>query len=70
MADQLVSTLETVPENLLANSGQCVDTRSNTRSTSVDTRDLLRTPFGLIWDNVSTLDQIVSTLEALQKKNI
>ncbi|MQM11581.1 hypothetical protein Taro_044487, partial [Colocasia esculenta] len=32
--DQVVSTLETLPENLLANLGQCVDTRSS----SVDTR--------------------------------
>ncbi|MQL77248.1 hypothetical protein Taro_009656 [Colocasia esculenta] len=38
----------------------CVDTRSS----SVDTRGLPRTPFGLIWDSVSTLDQVVSTLEA------
>ncbi|MQM08612.1 hypothetical protein Taro_041468, partial [Colocasia esculenta] len=44
--DQVVSTLETLPENFWANSGQCVDTRSS----SVDTRDLPRTP-------VSTLDQ-------------
>ncbi|MQL72481.1 hypothetical protein Taro_004825, partial [Colocasia esculenta] len=46
-------------------SGQCVDTRSS----SVDTRGLLRTPFGLIWDSVSTLDQVVSTLEAFPENN-
>ncbi|MQL67858.1 hypothetical protein Taro_000086 [Colocasia esculenta] len=40
--------------------GQCVDTRSS----SVDTRGLPRTPFRPIWDSLSTLDQVVSTLEA------
>ncbi|MQM06292.1 hypothetical protein Taro_039114, partial [Colocasia esculenta] len=45
---------------------RCVDTRSS----SVDTRGLPRTPFGLIWDSVSTLDQVVSTLEALPEKHI
>ncbi|MQL82094.1 hypothetical protein Taro_014548, partial [Colocasia esculenta] len=44
-----------------ANLGQCVDTRSG----SVDTRDLPRIPSGLFWDIVSTLDQVVSTLETL-----
>ncbi|MQM02683.1 hypothetical protein Taro_035451 [Colocasia esculenta] len=39
---------------------RCVDTRSS----SVDTRGIPRTPFGPIWDSVSTLDQVVSTLEA------
>ncbi|MQM06363.1 hypothetical protein Taro_039184 [Colocasia esculenta] len=62
--DQVVSTLETFPENFLANLGQCVDTRSS----SVDTRGLPRTPFGLIWNSVSTLDQVVSTREALPEK--
>ncbi|MQM10112.1 hypothetical protein Taro_043004 [Colocasia esculenta] len=33
-------------------------------SSSVDTRDLPRKPFVPIWDSVSTLDQVVSTLEA------
>ncbi|MQM10906.1 hypothetical protein Taro_043808 [Colocasia esculenta] len=46
--------------------GQCVDTRSG----SVDTRELPRTPSGLFWDSVSTLDQLVSTLVALPEQNI
>ncbi|MQL67972.1 hypothetical protein Taro_000261 [Colocasia esculenta] len=44
-----------------------VDTGSSsvdTGSSSVDTRDLPRKPFVPIWDSVSTLDQVVSTLEA------
>ncbi|MQL92892.1 hypothetical protein Taro_025524 [Colocasia esculenta] len=40
----------------------------DTRSTSVDTRGLPRTPFELFWDSVSTLDQVVSTLVALPEK--
>ncbi|MQL74668.1 hypothetical protein Taro_007042 [Colocasia esculenta] len=44
--------------------GQCVDTRSG----SVDTRELPRTPSGLFWDSVLTLDQVVSTLVALPEK--
>ncbi|MQL75598.1 hypothetical protein Taro_007987 [Colocasia esculenta] len=36
----------------------------DTRSSSVDTRDPPRKPYGPIWDSVSTLDQVVSTLEA------
>ncbi|MQM04764.1 hypothetical protein Taro_037569 [Colocasia esculenta] len=39
----------------------------DTRSSSVNTRDLLRKPVVPIWDSVSTLDQVVSTLEAFQK---
>ncbi|MQL83815.1 hypothetical protein Taro_016313 [Colocasia esculenta] len=48
----------------MANLGQCVDTSSS----SVDTRGLPRTPFGLFWDSVSTLDQVVSTLVPFQNK--
>ncbi|MQM01393.1 hypothetical protein Taro_034148 [Colocasia esculenta] len=48
--------------------GSCsVDTGSSSvdiGSSSVDTRDLPRKPFVPIWDSVSTLDQVVSTLEA------
>ncbi|MQM05567.1 hypothetical protein Taro_038378 [Colocasia esculenta] len=62
--DQVVSTLETLPENFWANSRQCVDTRSG----SVDTRDLPRTPFELFWDSVSTLYQVVLTLVAFPEK--
>ncbi|MQL97458.1 hypothetical protein Taro_030147 [Colocasia esculenta] len=36
----------------------------DTGSSSVDTRDLPRKPFVPIWDSVTTLDQVVSTLEA------
>ncbi|MQL69509.1 hypothetical protein Taro_001799 [Colocasia esculenta] len=43
----------------------CVDTRSG----SVDTRGLPRTLFGLFWDSVSTLPQVVSTLVALPEQN-
>ncbi|MQL86168.1 hypothetical protein Taro_018708 [Colocasia esculenta] len=52
--DQVVSTLDQLPETFWVKLGQCVDTRSG----SVDTRDLPRTPSGLFWDSVSTLDQI------------
>ncbi|MQM02898.1 hypothetical protein Taro_035669 [Colocasia esculenta] len=44
---------------------KCVDTRSG----SVDTRGLPRTLFGLFWDSVSTLPQVVSTLVALPEQN-
>ncbi|MQL92013.1 hypothetical protein Taro_024627 [Colocasia esculenta] len=60
----VVSTLETALRTFWVNLGQCVDTRSS----SVDTRDLPRTLFGLFWDSVSTLDQVVSTLVPFQKK--
>ncbi|MQL68356.1 hypothetical protein Taro_000646 [Colocasia esculenta] len=36
----------------------------DTRSGSVDTRDSSQKTFWPIWDSVSTLDQLVSTLEA------
>ncbi|MQL77506.1 hypothetical protein Taro_009914, partial [Colocasia esculenta] len=36
----------------------------DTRSSSVDTRGLPRKPVVPVWDSVSTLDQVVSTLEA------
>ncbi|MQM23169.1 hypothetical protein Taro_056233 [Colocasia esculenta] len=55
-----VDTRDSSQKTCCASMGQCVDTRSS----SVDTRGLLRTPFRLIWDSVSTLDQVVSTLEA------
>ncbi|MQL76169.1 hypothetical protein Taro_008543 [Colocasia esculenta] len=55
-----VDTRDSSQKICCASMGQCVDTRSS----SVDTRGLPRTPFGLIWDSVSTLDQVVSTLEA------
>ncbi|MQL83380.1 hypothetical protein Taro_015873 [Colocasia esculenta] len=61
---QVVSTLETAPRTFWVNLGQCVDTSSS----SVDTRDLPRTLFGLFWDSVSTIDQVVSTLVPFQKK--
>ncbi|MQL85780.1 hypothetical protein Taro_018297 [Colocasia esculenta] len=54
-----------------------VDTRDSFEKTlwpiwdsSVDTRGLPRTPSGLIWDSVSTLVQVVSTLEALSEQHI
>ncbi|MQM22446.1 hypothetical protein Taro_055498 [Colocasia esculenta] len=56
-----VDTRDPSQNTFWANLGQCVDTRSG----SVDTRDLPRTPSGLFWDSVSTLDQVVSTLVAL-----
>ncbi|MQL93573.1 hypothetical protein Taro_026219 [Colocasia esculenta] len=59
-----VDTRDSSRNNLLANLGQCVDTSSS----SVDTRGLPRTPFGLFWDSVSTLAQVVSTLEPSQNK--
>ncbi|MQL93346.1 hypothetical protein Taro_025987 [Colocasia esculenta] len=37
----------------------------NTRSSSVDTRDSFQKTFWPIWDSVSTVDQVVSTLETL-----
>ncbi|MQL78989.1 hypothetical protein Taro_011431, partial [Colocasia esculenta] len=49
-----------------------VDTGSgsvDTRPGSVDTRYLPRTPSGLVWDSVSTLVQVVSTLVPFQNKN-
>ncbi|MQL97336.1 hypothetical protein Taro_030026 [Colocasia esculenta] len=55
-----VDTRDGSQKTCCANLGQCVDTRSS----SVDTRGLPRTSFGLIWDSVLTLDQVVSTLEA------
>ncbi|MQM23723.1 hypothetical protein Taro_056790 [Colocasia esculenta] len=58
---QVVSTLDQLPETFWVKLGQCVDTSSS----SVDTRELPRTPYGLFWDSVSTLDQLVSTLVAL-----
>ncbi|MQL99643.1 hypothetical protein Taro_032370 [Colocasia esculenta] len=48
-----VDTRDPSQNTFWANLGQCVDTRSS----SVDTRGLPRTPFGLIWDSVSTLAQ-------------
>ncbi|MQM18088.1 hypothetical protein Taro_051074, partial [Colocasia esculenta] len=42
----------------------------DTRSGSVDTRQLPRTLSGLFWDSVSTLAQVVSTLVALPEQNI
>ncbi|MQL67851.1 hypothetical protein Taro_000100 [Colocasia esculenta] len=62
--DQVVSTLDQLPETFWVKLGQCVDTSSS----SVDTRDLPRTLFGLFWDSVLTLDQVVSTLVPFQKK--
>ncbi|MQL82744.1 hypothetical protein Taro_015213 [Colocasia esculenta] len=59
-----VDTRDPSQNTLWANLRQCVDTRSG----SVDTRDLPRTPSGLFWDSVSTLDQVVSTLVALPEK--
>ncbi|MQL84598.1 hypothetical protein Taro_017098 [Colocasia esculenta] len=54
-----------------------VDTRDSSQNTfwpiwdsSVDTRDLPRTPSVLCWDNVSTLAQVVSTLVPFQNKNL
>ncbi|MQM00259.1 hypothetical protein Taro_032990 [Colocasia esculenta] len=58
-----VDTRDSSQKTCCASMGQCVDTRSS----SVDTRGLPRTPFGLIWDSVSTLDQVVSTLEAFSE---
>ncbi|MQL84537.1 hypothetical protein Taro_017045 [Colocasia esculenta] len=60
-----VDTRDSSQNNLLDNLGQCVDTNSS----SVDTRGLPRTPFELFWDSVSTLAQVVSTLEALPEQN-
>ncbi|MQL82745.1 hypothetical protein Taro_015212 [Colocasia esculenta] len=59
-----VDTRDPSQNTFWANLGQCVDTRSG----SVNIRDLPRTPSGLFWDNVSTLDQVVSTLVALPEK--
>ncbi|MQL86457.1 hypothetical protein Taro_018997 [Colocasia esculenta] len=61
-----VDTRDPSQNTFWANLGQCVDTRSG----SVDSRDLPKTPFGLFWDSVSTLYQVVSTLVALPEKNI
>ncbi|MQM02008.1 hypothetical protein Taro_034766 [Colocasia esculenta] len=61
-----VDTRDPSQNTFWANLGQCVDTRSS----SVDTRGLPRTPFELIWDSVSTLAQVVSTLEALPEQNL
>ncbi|MQL94062.1 hypothetical protein Taro_026722 [Colocasia esculenta] len=61
-----VDTRDSSQNNLLDNLGQCVDTSSS----SVDTRGLPRTPSGLFWDSVSTLDQVVSTLVALPEKKM
>ncbi|MQM16413.1 hypothetical protein Taro_049371 [Colocasia esculenta] len=61
-----VDTRDPSQNTFRAKLGQCVDTRSG----SVDTRGLPRTPLGLFWDNVSTLDQLVSTLEVLPEQNI
>ncbi|MQL69086.1 hypothetical protein Taro_001356 [Colocasia esculenta] len=40
----------------------------DTRSSSVDTRDSSQKTFWPIWDSVSTLDQVVSTLEAFPEQ--
>ncbi|MQL82119.1 hypothetical protein Taro_014586 [Colocasia esculenta] len=61
-----VDTRDPSQNTFWANLGQCVDSRSG----SVDTRDLPRTPSRLVWDSVSTLDQLVSTLEALPEQNL
>ncbi|MQM09220.1 hypothetical protein Taro_042087 [Colocasia esculenta] len=55
-----VDTRPSSQRNQSTGLNRCVDTRSS----SVDTRDLPKEPFGPIWDSVSTLDQVVSTLEA------
>ncbi|MQL76429.1 hypothetical protein Taro_008821 [Colocasia esculenta] len=61
-----VDTRDPSQNTFWANLGQCVDTRSG----SVDTRDLPRPPSRLVWESVSTLDQLVSTLEALPEQNL
>ncbi|MQL99587.1 hypothetical protein Taro_032311 [Colocasia esculenta] len=54
---QVVSTLVQVV------STQCFKYKAK-RSSSVDTRDSSQNTFWPIWDSVSTLAQVVSTLEA------
>ncbi|MQL88836.1 hypothetical protein Taro_021401 [Colocasia esculenta] len=54
-----VDTMLQTQGKIMQNWSSSVDTRSG----SVDTRDLPRKPFVPIWDSVSTLDQVVSTLE-------
>ncbi|MQM09832.1 hypothetical protein Taro_042710, partial [Colocasia esculenta] len=48
-------------DKIMQNWSSSVDTRSS----SVDTRDSFQKTFWPIWDSVSTLDQVVSTLETL-----
>ncbi|MQM13505.1 hypothetical protein Taro_046429 [Colocasia esculenta] len=62
VVDTESSSVDTRPSSQRTQStgSSCVDTGSS----SVDTRDVPIKPFVPIWDSVSTLDQVVSTLEA------
>ncbi|MQL98732.1 hypothetical protein Taro_031448 [Colocasia esculenta] len=64
--DQVVSTLETASRNLLANMGKCVDTSTS----SVDTRSAFQKTLCVNWDSVSTLAQLVTTLETFPEHHL
>ncbi|MQL70744.1 hypothetical protein Taro_003067 [Colocasia esculenta] len=55
-----VDTMLQTQDKIMQNWSSSVDTRS----CSVDTRDSSQKLSVSIWDSVSTLDQVVSTLEA------
>ncbi|MQM12057.1 hypothetical protein Taro_044970 [Colocasia esculenta] len=59
-----VNTMLQTQGKIMQNWSSSVDTRSS----SVDTRDSFQKTFWPIWDSVSTLDQVVSTLEAFPEK--
>ncbi|MQM14857.1 hypothetical protein Taro_047791 [Colocasia esculenta] len=67
---QVVSTLDQVVSTQCfkykAKSSSSVDTSSG----GVDTRDSFQKTFWPIWDSVSTLDQVVSTLEAFPEHHL
>ncbi|MQM23084.1 hypothetical protein Taro_056146 [Colocasia esculenta] len=63
---RVVSTLVQFPENLLANMGKCVDTSTG----GVDTRQVFQKTFWVNWDSVSTLPQVVLTLETFPEQHL
>ncbi|MQL76052.1 hypothetical protein Taro_008447 [Colocasia esculenta] len=58
-----VDTMLQTQDKIMQNWSSSVDTSSG----SVDTRDSSQKTFWPIWDSVSTLAQVVSTLEAFSK---
>ncbi|MQM03198.1 hypothetical protein Taro_035974 [Colocasia esculenta] len=54
-----VDTMPQTQDKIMQNWSSSVDTSSG----SVDTRDSFQKTFWPIWDSVSTLDQVVSTLD-------
>ncbi|MQL93312.1 hypothetical protein Taro_025957 [Colocasia esculenta] len=80
--DTRSSVVDTTPQTqdkIVQNWSSSVDTRSGSVDTvlqiqgkkgSVDTRDSSQNTFWPIWDSVSTLAQVVSTLEAFPEHHL